>query len=200
MQEPEATVEVRLSEWRMISPSSDGGECLRGLRLSSDGREIAKTLTKARILGIREIVDGVEVEATSYVGRVRLGQLTITVERGTYRPRLAMLGTVSAEQDITLSPRISGQVIEISPEFVPGGIVHKGDLLLRLDPADFDNALAIRLSELQQAAASLKRPCSSYRPLRASSAPSCLGSSAMHSSIARVARRGMPAARKSSPS
>ena len=35
-------------------------------------------------------------------------------------------------------------------------MVRKGDLLLRIDPADFENALSIRESELQQAQASLE--------------------------------------------
>jgi RND family efflux transporter MFP subunit len=80
---------------------------------------------------------------------------TLTVRRGTYRPRLVVLGTVEPEQDIVLSPRVSGPVAELSPGFVPGGIVRKGDLLLRIDTADFENALAIRAAELEQAEASL---------------------------------------------
>lgn len=81
---------------------------------------------------------------------------TIAVERSTYRPRLVVLGTVEPAQDIILSPRVSGQVVELSPAFVPGGTVRESDLLLRIDPADFNNALAIRKSELQQAEASLE--------------------------------------------
>ncbi|QDV84739.1 Multidrug resistance protein MdtA precursor [Stieleria magnilauensis] len=81
---------------------------------------------------------------------------TITARRGTYRPRLSVLGTVQPAQDIVLSPRVSGQVIELSPRFVPGGMVREGDLLLRIDPADFENALSIRKSELEQAQASLE--------------------------------------------
>ncbi|WP_145384822.1 efflux RND transporter periplasmic adaptor subunit [Stieleria neptunia] len=81
---------------------------------------------------------------------------TITVQRGTYRPRLSVLGTVQPAQDIVLGPRVSGQVIELSPRFVPGGMVREGDSLLRIDPADFENALSIRKSELQQAQASLE--------------------------------------------
>lgn len=81
---------------------------------------------------------------------------TVTVQRGTYSPRLVVLGTVEPAQDIVLSPRVSGQVIELSPEFVPGGMVREGDLLLRIDPADFENALSIRESERQQAEASLE--------------------------------------------
>ena len=81
---------------------------------------------------------------------------TVTVQRGTYSPHLTVLGTVEPARDIVLSPRVSGQVVELSPEFVPGGMVREGDLLLRIDPADFENAVSIRESELQQAEASLE--------------------------------------------
>ena len=81
---------------------------------------------------------------------------TTTVRRGTFAPRLVVLGTVQAAQRIRLRPRVSGQVIEVSPEFVPGGMIDQGDLLLRIDPADFENALSIRRSELEQAEASME--------------------------------------------
>ncbi|XZE56231.1 efflux RND transporter periplasmic adaptor subunit [Planctomycetaceae bacterium SH139] len=80
---------------------------------------------------------------------------TLTVERATYAPRLVVLGTVEPAQDLMLSPQVRGQVIELSPTFVPGGMVPKGGLLLKLDPADFNNALSISESELEQAVASL---------------------------------------------
>lgn len=67
-----------------------------------------------------------------------------------------MLGSVEPAQDIVLSPRVSGQVVELSPDFVPGGMVQKGDRLLRIDPADFTSVLSERQSELQQAEASLE--------------------------------------------
>ena len=51
---------------------------------------------------------------------------TVTVRRGTYAPRLVVLGTVQPAQDIVLSPRVSGQVIELSPKLVPGGMVEQG--------------------------------------------------------------------------
>ncbi|MEX0794041.1 MAG: HlyD family efflux transporter periplasmic adaptor subunit, partial [Pirellulaceae bacterium] len=81
---------------------------------------------------------------------------TITVERGTYSPRLVVLGSVQAAREIMLSPRVEGQVVEMSPQFVPGGTVRAGDPLLRIDPADFMNALSVRESELEQVQASLE--------------------------------------------
>lgn len=79
---------------------------------------------------------------------------TVTAVRGAYSPRLVVLGTVTAARDIVLGPRVRGQVVEMSPRLVPGGMIRKGDLLLRIDPADFKNAVSISQSELAQAEAS----------------------------------------------
>jgi multidrug resistance efflux pump len=81
---------------------------------------------------------------------------TVSVQRGSYSPRIVVLGAVEPAQDIILSPRVEGQLIELSTEFAPGQMVHEGDLLLRIDPADFENALSIRESELEQTEASLE--------------------------------------------
>ena len=81
---------------------------------------------------------------------------TVTAERGTYSPQLVVLGTVQPARDVILSPRVRGQVTELSPEFVPGGMVRNGETLLQIDPEDFENAVSIRESELQQAQASLE--------------------------------------------
>ena len=81
---------------------------------------------------------------------------TIVAHRGTYRPKLIVLGTVQSAQRIQLSPLVSGQVLELAKDFEPGGMVRKGDLLVRIDPADFENALSISKSELAQAKASME--------------------------------------------
>ena len=81
---------------------------------------------------------------------------TIRVLRGDYSPKLVVLGTVEAAQRIQLSPQVGGQITELSDEFIPGGMVRKGDVLLQIDPADFENALLISKSELEQANASME--------------------------------------------
>ncbi len=75
---------------------------------------------------------------------------TITVERNTYSPQLVVLGSVQPAQDIVLSPRVRGQVVALSPAFVPGGMVRQGEMLLQIDPADFENTVSVRQSELEQ--------------------------------------------------
>lgn len=79
----------------------------------------------------------------------------IEVNSGSYHPSIEAMGTVMASQDIMLSPRVSGQILERSEDFTPGGYVRKGDTLLRIDPSDYENELQQRRSELQQAMANL---------------------------------------------
>jgi RND family efflux transporter MFP subunit len=77
------------------------------------------------------------------------------VHQSDYSPTIVAMGTVEATQDITLSPRVGGEVVSRSPAFTPGGFVDKGDVLLQIDPADYQNTLQQRKSELRQATADL---------------------------------------------
>lgn len=77
-------------------------------------------------------------------------------ERGTFRPDIVAMGTVRAEQEIVLSPRVNGEIISISESFTPGGFVDEGEILLQIDPADYEANLLQRQSELRQATADLE--------------------------------------------
>lgn len=50
-------------------------------------------------------------------------------------------GTVRPRAQVSLSPQVSGQVAWVSPDLVSGGRVRAGQTLLRIDPADFVNAV-----------------------------------------------------------
>lgn len=77
-------------------------------------------------------------------------------EAGTFRPVIQALGAVRAAQDVQLRPRVAGEVVAMSPRLVPGGFVRAGDVLLRIEDADYRNTLLQRQSELQQAIAELE--------------------------------------------
>lgn len=66
------------------------------------------------------------------------------------------MGKVISSQNISLKSRVSGFVIETSPEFILGGIYRKGDVMLKLDPKDFELSLKQQEAMLQKAEASLK--------------------------------------------
>lgn len=74
-------------------------------------------------------------------------------ERGSFRPVIRAMGTVVAARDIVLSPRVGGRIVHRAPDFNPGGLVEKGEILLRIDPADYEHALRRRRSELRRAEA-----------------------------------------------
>jgi len=50
-------------------------------------------------------------------------------------------GTVTARTRTALISEVSGRVLKVSPTFVVGGTFNKGDLLLELDPTDYEVAL-----------------------------------------------------------
>ncbi len=79
---------------------------------------------------------------------------TLQVERRTWTPTLSVLGTVRAAQEIQISPRVRGQVLSMSESFAPGQMIQQGEVLLQIDPADFENTVSIRRSELEQVEAS----------------------------------------------
>lgn len=81
---------------------------------------------------------------------------TLEVRRGTFRPELVVLGRVEPARDIVLRPRVGGEVISIGPALEPGGIAQGGEILVELDPSDFETAISRAESRLRQAEAALR--------------------------------------------
>lgn len=108
--------------------------------------------------GVTAVIFSTEPEAKRETATKRTAMLVdvTTVRRGTHRPTIVALGSVKPAQDIVLSPRVSGEIVERSPAFTPGGFVDEGELLLQIDPSDYETALARRRSELEQALADLE--------------------------------------------
>ncbi len=118
---------------------------------------VACTLLIGGAAGASYLIFSSEPEAQQEGATRRTAALveTITADRGAYRPRLEVLGRVEPARDIILSPRVSGQIIDLRPRFVPGGLVEKGEPLLQIDPADFERVLTARRGELRQVQAEL---------------------------------------------
>lgn len=68
---------IQLAEWEKRGP--EPGSPLRGLVLPG-ARAVAEDLTRSGQLEILELASGVELRASSWVGRVQLGELTVTVQ------------------------------------------------------------------------------------------------------------------------
>ncbi|MBC2695087.1 MAG: efflux RND transporter periplasmic adaptor subunit [Desulfobacteraceae bacterium] len=50
---------------------------------------------------------------------------------------LNAMGTVVPAREVELKPRVTGEVIDISPEFIEGGLLKAGTLVLQIDPEDY---------------------------------------------------------------
>ncbi len=71
-----------------------------------------------------------------------------TVEKGQATAYVSAMGVVVAATEVDLRSRVSGDVMALGQGFTPGGHVAKGDVLVRLDKADYE-------IELQKAQAAL---------------------------------------------
>lgn len=72
------------------------------------------------------------------------------------QPQLNLFGEVVAGRRSELRPLVSGLIIEIGANFRDGGIVKQGDVLVQIDPFDYETALAEQRSILKEARARLK--------------------------------------------
>ena len=50
-------------------------------------------------------------------------------------------GTVRPRTETTLVSEVSGKIVSVAPEFVAGGFFHKGEVLLQIDPSDYEAGL-----------------------------------------------------------
>jgi len=64
-------------------------------------------------------------------------------------------GTVQPAREVVIYPRVAGEVIEINPALIPGGRFPEGDMLVKIDPADFTLTVRERETDLVRAKASL---------------------------------------------
>ena len=63
------------------------------------------------------------------------------------------MGTVMPARETRLAPRVSGEIVEVSPEFAPGGFFAAGSQVVRIDPADYELLVRQRDSAVAQAQA-----------------------------------------------
>lgn len=66
-------------------------------------------------------------------------------------------GRVMAQTEIDLVTGVSGNILKVSPSFVSGGFFKKGDLLVAIDPAEYDLRVAQAQARVMEAQYQLTR-------------------------------------------
>lgn len=80
----------------------------------------------------------------------------ITTEITDHPTTISAMGNVIAAQSVNLTPRISGMVQWISPNFIEGGLLKQGEVLVELDPTDYKLAIVQSENDLAKAKFNLK--------------------------------------------
>ena len=81
---------------------------------------------------------------------------TLTAQPEEWQVIVPATGTVRAERELLVVPQVAGKVVELGENFLAGGHLRRGELLLQIDPADYQLALhraeaAVRRAEVQLA-------------------------------------------------
>ena len=72
---------------------------------------------------------------------------------GDYPVKIEVMGQVIPAHETLLKSRVPGEIIEVSPNFVPGGLFKKGEFILKIDPADYELDVKVKTAALNQAKA-----------------------------------------------
>nr|MDJ0918380.1 biotin/lipoyl-binding protein [Woeseiaceae bacterium] len=72
-----------------------------------------------------------------------------------FSPLVELNGVVEARTITSIIPQVEGRVIEVAPGFRPGAVVAKGDVLFRIDPADYELAVERTLADIEVARSEL---------------------------------------------
>ncbi|MBN2311175.1 MAG: efflux RND transporter periplasmic adaptor subunit [Candidatus Hydrogenedentes bacterium] len=78
------------------------------------------------------------------------------VEAGSESVTVRAMGTVIPANEVTLQAEVSGRIVRLHPEFMEGGLVAAGETLVEIDPRDYELALAVSQTQVEQAEADLK--------------------------------------------
>ncbi len=77
------------------------------------------------------------------------------VHRQAHQLKVRAAGTVEAARSVVVQPQVAGRIVWINDQLIPGGLVHKGDVLFKIDDRDYKLALEEQKNQLAQARAQL---------------------------------------------
>lgn len=145
---------------RLIQPPATIGTLLVMSRLLGFARPIA-IIAVAAAIAVLMIKSKPPMEARS-VDQPLPPVSVKTIRRTTVPVEIIAYGSVKAWRELELTAQLTGRITRQSPEFEPGKVVKEGEPLLRIDPTDYELALA----EAQQSLASAELALADAKALR----------------------------------
>jgi RND family efflux transporter MFP subunit len=80
----------------------------------------------------------------------------ISVRPETHTVTVRVMGTVVPAKELTLKSRVAGEIVQMHPEFTDGGLLQKGEKILRIDDLDYRLIVAQKQSAVADARYALK--------------------------------------------
>ena len=74
-----------------------------------------------------------------------------------FQTTVSTRGIVRAHNEVTLTGQVSGRIVKVMPNFEDGAFFEKDEVLLELDPADFEVAVIAANAQLARATAAFKQ-------------------------------------------
>ena len=131
----------------------------------SFGRRLLKIVSRlfisALIIVVALALYGYQIQTSPRVERKRPQRQArlvevVAAERSDCVTTVMGMGTVIPARQVTLHPRVTGQIIDISEELIPGGVVDAEQELLHIDPKDYEIIVEQRKSDVAKAMRDLK--------------------------------------------
>ena len=118
-----------------------------------------------RLLPVAVLAVGIAITASLVASKPEPAR-TETVDRGllaTVEPVRVTVerfdvdaqGVVVPAREVAVQPQVTGRVVAVHPDLVPGGVLAEGEVLLRIDPADYELSVATARTGLAEAEANL---------------------------------------------
>ncbi len=79
---------------------------------------------------------------------------TEAISFGDYPIKIEVMGKVIPAKEMVLKAQVSGKIVEVSDNFVPGGFFKSGESILKIDPTDYDLNIKSAQAAYSQALAS----------------------------------------------
>lgn len=116
---------------------------------------IALVILVLAVLGMRYLVATKPEVATQPAEERTFAVRAAPVKMGDYAPLLKVYGEVIAGREVDLRTLVGGEVVAVSDNLQPGGIVEKGEQLLKIDEFAYQGALTEARASLAEARARL---------------------------------------------
>lgn len=82
---------------------------------------------------------------------------TRALERGAHEVAIRAMGAVMAADRVEVASQVRGEVVEVNPALAPGGHIRRGELLVRIEPEDFELSVTEARARLDNARLDAKR-------------------------------------------